>query len=137
MYEAKVVEGFVFDFGDVRHRSECISKKDHVYGHYKVGDGCATICGFRIGKVLYYGISLCSPKDDFVKALGRKIASGRLLTSRSNDQRGMMYLSDELAESVPAVVLKEAVEHHLSKMRRRPFWTQEVVMFRNSRKTGK
>ncbi len=133
MYKSKyVVPGKLsFDFSQEITRA-CMPNLDNfVYGHYKVDGGNATICGARLGDHLYYGISLCSPKDNFSRRSGRILSVTHLKESRFSHQRGVMHLSEELSDSVPAVVLREALERHIRKMRKKPSWVNNgVVEFR-------
>ena len=107
------------------------------YGHFKVGPGFATIAGARLGDRLYYGITFCSPEDNFSKKVGRAKSSWRLSCDPRGCFRGVLRLDGEIDKVQPAIVLKRAVEYYLSKeTSRRPQWTKgATVEFRGKRRT--
>jgi hypothetical protein len=127
-----------FDFGNLWHRTELLNCADFTYGHFRIGNGYATIGGGRIGDKLYYSVTFCSPKDNFSKKTGREHVANHLGYSTFGHLRGVFTLNDELKDEQPAIVLQRAVEHHLSKMRnRKPQWAKDVsVRFRGKRRVG-
>lgn len=56
-----------------------------------------TICGvFDPEKgILSFGVACCSPQDQFVKAIGRKIAEER---ARNNPSKRIILMDDELSD---------------------------------------
>ena len=97
MFELKVAEPEYLEditnncnpFGEVKFREDIINYHNFCYGHFKVGDGFATVAGGRIGNNVYYGISFCSPKDNFSKQKGRILAEDHLIDENSAKLRGV------------------------------------------------
>ena len=57
-----------------------------MYFHGKTIDGCRfTISGRVDGDDLVLGIAICSEKENFNKAIGRTISTGRCLSQRGNN----------------------------------------------------
>lgn len=127
-----------FNFGNMIHREAMIYDEHFTYGHYKVNTGTATVAGFRIGDKLYFGISLCSPNDNFSKSMGRVLAEDNIIFSENSSKRGVMVLDGKTKELHPTELLKLALEHHLNRMSHKPEWAKNhVVTFRpNSRKNN-
>jgi len=125
-----------FSFGILRHRSMLYNSVAFTYGHYKIGSGFATIGGTRIGDKLYYGVTFCSPEDNFSKKSGRRYSRRNLTRHEYSHMRGIFSLGSAIDQQ-PALVLKEAVEAHLVKMRGlRPQWSKgAAVEFRGKRRT--
>jgi hypothetical protein len=130
--------GTDFDFAKANDREELLSNKDFTFGHYKVGPGYATIGGARIGDELYYSVTFCSPEDNFSKAEGRLNVYDRLCEPEYGHLRGVLRLLEAEDDTPPAIILKRAVEVHLTKMRsdKKPQWTKgATVEFRGKRRT--
>lgn len=124
-----------FDFSNEDHRAVLTEHKDFTFGHYKVDGGDATVAGARIGNYLFYGVSLCSPQDNFSKEVGRVYAADHLVAPEFSHKRGRMRISDSIINEPPAFILKLALERHVDKMRQRPHWMRErVVTFRSNRR---
>jgi len=145
-----------FDFGSWYHRDCLRENKECTFGHYKVGEGVITIVGVLMdGTILddgfhpndprlYYGISMCSPEDNFSKSAGRAGAKDNLVSAKTSVMRGVYgpreYVStDDVRKDAPAVVLREAVKEHLNKMRHRPSWISKgaKVEFRSKKRGQK
>ena len=76
--------------------------------------GYVTIGGVLYGNKLYYGLSICSPKDKFSKKTGRTMVKSRLRFFRPNRNTKyslaeVMTLPDNVIDNTPALVLKMAV----------------------------
>jgi len=122
-----------FNFSNEMQRETLSKDKEFTFGHYKIGDGSATIAGGRLGEYLYYGISLCSPEDNFSRMTGRDFAVDHLIFDQFSGKRGRMFINSELLDSAPAIVLKTALERHLNKMRQRSSWMKNTVTFRTNK----
>lgn len=135
MREVNVADlGIDFNFANVDHRVEMTYSPNFKYGHYKVNDGNATIAGFRVGDKLYFGISFCSPVDNFSKKFGRMLATDSLVYG-DGKRRGVMVLDDETKELPPITLFKLALERHLNRMKNKPVWAKRpVVDFRPKKK---
>jgi len=123
----------LFDFSNSLCRYVLTSLTDFAFGHYSIGEGYATIGGGRIGNKLYYGVSFCSPEDNFSKKLGILYAKHNLAGDQSGHMRGVFIISDEISDEPPTIILQKAVASHLDKMRRgrRPQWAKnQHVEFR-------
>ena len=126
-----------FDFGDAEHRYNLTNMSDFTYGHFQIGSGYATIGGGVIDSKLYYGISFCSPEDNFSKKTGRNYVVSHLESTTYGHLRGVFTLADYMKDAQPAIVLQNAVDRHLLKMRdRKPQWAKGMsVEFRGKRRT--
>jgi len=116
------------------------------YNHFQIGSnyinlndfmkeknnnvGFATIGGLRVGNLLYYAVSLCSPIDNFSRYMGRQFVNQNMKVD-SSKKRGILDIS-KLADEPPPVVLKYALEHYLKKTRRLPIWTKQQVFFKGT-----
>lgn len=122
-----------FDFGSYYDRSVLNRSRDFTFAHFRVGPGFSTIAGGRIGNKLYYGVTFCSPEDNFSKKFGREHAVKNLMDQDYSHMRGVLYLEGPLENVQPAIILKRAVETHLRKMQWcRPQWSKgATVEFRN------
>lgn len=125
-----------FNFGSYDDRAMLDTCQEFTYGHFKVGPGHATVAGGRIDNKLYYGITFCSPQDNFSKKIGRARACQNLREDEHSHMRGVLELEGNADDAQPAMVLKMAVEYHLQKMRnRRPQWSKEATVdFRGKRR---
>lgn len=119
-----------FDFSDYHHRCNLEDCKNFTYGHFKVGAGFATVAAGRIDDYLYYGITFCSPEDNFSRQKGRSYACRNLREESHSHMRGVLTLEGAVDEAPPAIVLKKAVENHLRKMRpdQRPQWAKGAAI---------
>lgn len=117
-----------FDFGNSIYREVMTYDENFTYGHYKVNSGVGTVAGFRIGNKLYFGVSLCSPNDNFSKASGRERAEDNLIYAGSCNKRGVMILDENTKDLHPTELLKLALEHHLNKMAHKPIWVKNPVV---------
>jgi len=117
-----------FNFGDKKHREKILNDKNFCYGHYTVNNGTATLAGLRIGDNLYYGISFCSPLDNFSKEKGRGNAEYNLAHASGSQKRGMMALDETTKDMSPTELFKIALEKHLTKMVNKPMWTKQAVV---------
>ena len=102
-----------FNFGDFNDRFNLSLSNDLLYDHFKIGEGVLTISGKVINKKLYYGVSFCSPNDNFSKARGRKLASVSIWKDNRRRMRGVLLVED--CYTHPSFVLKKAVESHIKK----------------------
>jgi hypothetical protein len=144
MHEVKCIpwlglEGNVrdFNFANKDQRDSLTTCKEFTYGHYCVGEGVVTVAGAVVDGKLYYGVSMCSPKDNFSKKLGRDCAEANLVNDHKSRLRGVY---DNLnGEESPAEALREALEDFLGRMRQRPHWIKkdDEVKFRGERKPSK
>jgi hypothetical protein len=132
-WSSETVSEFVF--GNKESREALILQDNFTYGHFCIGSGFATICGGRIGNNLYYGVSFCSPEDNFSKKSGRDKAVEHLIEVKHGNLRGVLNLAD-IADEQPALILQEAVRNHLAKMRnRKPQWAKNSpIKFRGKTK---
>lgn len=113
-----------FDFGNITYRADIINKA--CYAHFNVGQGQATIAGMIVNDVLYYGVSFCSPEDNFSKKLGRRKAEEHFIYSAN--KRGV--LRGDFKSSHPSEVLEQALKHYLGSNRRLPKWIRGDVSLR-------
>lgn len=77
-----------------------------IYYHHSVavqGQPRVTVAGLVIGKLMLFGVSKCSKKDQFEKAHGRKIAVGRAkkkpivtLELTDNEPVGKQFIKEAL-----------------------------------------
>ena len=135
MHEVKFTQEF--NFSDKSHRFMLTKCKEFTYGHYTVGKGTVTVAGAMVCGNLYFGVSMCSPEDNFSKRLGRCCAEANLVNDHKSKMRGVY---DGLnGEEKPAEALREALEHHLDSMRHRPHWIKkdDEVLFRGERRNQK
>ena len=112
-----------FNFGNQWHREVLTECPEFTYGHYNVCGGVITIAGARVGDKLYYGLSMCSPEDNFSRSRGRKIATARLTYSSDSHLRGVFF--GNLGDMTPGEAFRYAVDEHLGKMRHRPHWIKK------------
>ena len=117
-----------FNFGDMDNREYMLNDKNFCYGHYTVNKGTATIAGFRINDYIYYGISFCSPLDNFSKTKGRENAEYNLVYASGSQKRGVMALDETTRDMSPTELFKIALERHLIKMVNKPMWTKNPVV---------
>jgi len=122
-----------FNFGSLDTRMKLPFLREFTYGHFKVGKGFATIGGVMIGDNLYYGISFCSPEDNFSKKVGRKLAVYNLVEAKNSHNRGVITLDVDLSCLKPAEIFKEVVYSHLEHMNsHKPQWAKNAnVDFRS------
>lgn len=124
-----------FDFSRSYDRSCLVEHL--VYGHYKIGDGFVTVAGARVDEKLYYGLSFCSPEDNFSKESGRENAIEHLTSPDTPHMRGVLNIASSPDEQ-PAIILKQAAQRHVAKMRgeKRPHWVtnNSVVTFKKPRR---
>lgn len=85
------------------------------YDHFRLGDGFITIAGRLVNGKLYYGVSLCSPQDNFSKKEGRRLATLSIYDRKRRYLRGVMSDYGTLNTDHPSIVLKKAVEKHMNK----------------------
>ena len=139
-----------FDFGNEDDRHALVESEDLTYAHFwikkhctSIGNACgsriignATVCGSRVGDHLYYGVSLCSPQDNFEKRLGRELARDSIMSLDRCSKRGVLDVADNFDEQ-PSVLLHDALLNHLSKMKRPPCWVKNAeIIFRGKYKKG-
>jgi len=138
-----------FDFGNRDHRGALVLDSQFTYGHFRIGHvskcdpsydyrlknpvGYATVGGLRRGDKLYYGVSMCSPEDNFSKKTGRRLVVEHLLQEETSNKRGVLSIAG-LTNEQPALLLKFALERHIFKTRNLPSWTKKGVHFRSSRR---
>lgn len=138
-------ENEVFDFGNKSHRKALWLFDEFTFGHYKVGDGVITIAGILMAHTeigcdtcLYYGISMCSPNDNFSKSFGRSNAIANLIGDKTSQMRGVFCTepASMLVSEPPATIFQAAVKDHLLKIRRLPNWIPAncEVEFRGKRR---
>jgi hypothetical protein len=65
------------------------------FAHPIVGDGRATLAIRIKDDVISVGVSFCSPKDQFSKSHGRKIASNRLRTGHPDVAHSRAFFAQE------------------------------------------
>ena len=113
-----------FNFGDEEQRTWFIDDHNFSFGHFVVNNGVATVGGFRIKDKLYYGVSICSPVDNFSKIEGRANVIDNLIEPEFTKKRGVYMLNETTTTLHPNELLKLALERHLAKMRNKPEWLQ-------------
>jgi hypothetical protein len=126
-----------FDFGSEWMRTCITYTRDLTFGHYAVGNGFATVAGVLIGNNVYYGISFCSPEDNFSKRTGREYAKKHFRENKYSHMRGVSPLKNGLANHPPVVVFRSVVLNHLAKMdpSHRPQWAKDApIDFRGKAK---
>jgi len=123
-----------FNFALQSHREALAKSPEFTYGHYSVCGGTITVAGARVGDKLYYGLSMCTPEDNFSKDKGRKIATARLTYSSDSHLRGVFF--GALGDMAPGEAFMYALEDHIYKMRHRPHWIKKdyEVDFRGPKK---
>ena len=127
-----------FNFGDTDDRYELTCVDDFTWGHYKLDDGSATVCGACLDGKLYYGVSFCSPKDNFSRKIGIIRARNNLVKESSSKCRGVYIIPNDLADAPPALVFLYALRYHLTRMGQRPSWVKNCITdFRNLRRVKK
>lgn len=127
-----------FDFSNDIHREVVTHAKEFTYAHLVVNTGFVTIGGTRIGDKLYYAISLCSPKDNFSKRVGRDYVREHMEYAEFSNKRGVLTLTEHNRDSAPALLLHAAAENHMRKMRHKPSWAKNPhVKFRTERRVDK
>lgn len=118
MREVKIKE---FDFSNHIDRSN-FALDDVSFAHFNVGKGKATVMGGLKEGVLYYSVALCSPKDNFAKATGRRLADHHFL--HSPNMRSAIRGRFETIS--PPIALFWALERFLRSKRRLPNWAKDV-----------
>jgi hypothetical protein len=96
------------------------NERDISFAHFDLGDGHATVVGAYCDGALYYGVSLCSPEDNFSRSKGRLLAEWHF---RNGKQRGVIFGNfDHLS---PPLALLNALEYYLSGKRHFPKWAKK------------
>ncbi|MFA5048316.1 MAG: hypothetical protein WC516_04835 [Patescibacteria group bacterium] len=126
-----------FNFRNQIHRDVMTEDKNFTYGHYGINEGIATVAGFRISDRLYFGVSLCSPTDNFSKAFGRANAEDNLVLTENSQKRGVMILDNKIKDLHPTELLKLALEHYLNRMSHKPVWVKNPIITFRSKKRRK
>jgi hypothetical protein len=127
-----------FDFGKSSCRLILTADEEFTFGHYCIDhvllrrQGNATIGGVRYGDRLYYGVSLCSPEDNFSKKIGRTNVVNNLIDGENSSKRGVFSILSVDLHLQPALLLKWALEDFLGKAKRLPPWTRGEVSFRKT-----
>lgn len=113
--------------GDVREElGTFIKTPGFSFAHFKINNGNATICGGLVEDGnLYYGISFCSPVDNFSKRKGRALAKIAMI-KQSDHCRGVYQKANK--DERAGQLLKEALQNHLTKMRNKPSWIKTGVL---------
>lgn len=94
--------------------------RDISFAHFNLGGGHATVVGAYSNGALYYGISLCSPEDNFDRSTGRTLAHWHFCNGK---QRGVIY--NNMSSLPPPVALLMALEYYLSGKRHFPRWVKK------------
>jgi len=130
------VNPFEFNFGSTDHRYKLVNDLNFTYDHYKLNDGAATVGGGRIGNLLYFSVSFCSPKDNFSRKHGRQNIYENIIYDDCSHRRAIIDISEVVGDP-PALVLMFALYEYINRGRNVPQWARDpVISFRNKQRNG-
>jgi hypothetical protein len=120
-YEVLQVKSADFDFSNKLHRTHLSKQRDNLsYSHFQLGNGGATVAAGIVDGRLYYGVSFCSPNDNFSRSMGREVARNSF--SNKSGNRGVLFNVDMTLPVRDLLTL--ALQSALSNMKSQPRWAK-------------